>query len=178
MAAWMEISSSSQTNRLSLRALKLPADRFFLFLRLFFFFFNSSYIWKFLFWCCSAFYLHLNRGANSFLDLWMCVCVCEDVSEIINEPDKWPLFEIWNCSQLYNITAIEQQSDVNWIWVMTFLCSGSAECLSDFPSLSFSLADSHFQILSVSNRPIIFSINHLMPVYAVFICIYGVIPKL
>ncbi len=78
------------------------------------------------------------------------------VREIINEADAWPLFEIWNRSQLYNITAIEQQSDANWIWVMTFLCSHSAECLSRFPSLSFclppsfSLCGSHFLILPES----------------------------
>lgn len=69
----------------------------------------------------------------------MCGKISVCVGEIISEADTWPLFEKWNRSQLYNITAIERQSDVNWIWAMTFLCSYSAERLSNFPFLSVSL---------------------------------------
>lgn len=130
MAAWMEISSSSQTNRLSLIPAKSPAVNlagrhlFFLSPKPSLLFSWSLFLWS-------------ERNPT------FCTCMCGKISvcvgEIISEADTWPLFEKWNRSQLYNITAIERQSDVNWIWAMTFLCSYSAERLSNFPFLSVSL---------------------------------------
>ena len=176
MAAWMEISSSSRVNTLSLSPLKLMLTECHLsslspsihLLHALFVNGIASFVSLLILF---SFPSSRKRESKPFsvsecLHIYVCVCVCVcvrvrvcvwererttlRVREIINEDDAWPLFEIWNRSRMSNITAIEQQLGVNWIEVMAFLCSCSAECLSRVPSPSSPFSPSHHLFLSMT----------------------------